>query len=273
MVVGSWNSNPAPGYNMKTAKIFSYLKYLILNPDYFFYYFYRKPEKIIMKLTGADESIFFKFKNDLDNDSTFSDVLNKKTQEILRVDFSLDIDHYFLYSLIRTIKPSIILETGVYHGYYTSCMLKGINDNHRDDSINGKLISIDLPAYKTIAESTNESPYITHLPPGYGPGWVIPDYLKDRWQLHIGDSRKLLPIILNRENNISLFFHDSLHTYSHMTYEFETVYSKLDYGEYLMSHDIHWNRAFRHFLKKHGQKGFSIHGFGVFRKATRNKKQ
>jgi len=183
------------------------------------------------------------------------------------IEFKLDIDHYFLYSLIRTIKPTTLLETGVFHGHYTACLLKGIHDNYRDSSVDGKLISIDLPAHKSISESTSEAA-TTHLPSYCEPGWVIPEYLKDRWQLHSGDSRDLLPKVIEREINISLFFHDSLHTYSHMTFEFENAYPILNDGGYLMSHDVHWNRSFRHFARKHKQKEFSIHGFGIFRKAV-----
>lgn len=250
---------------MDITWIYRKIKYLLLNPKYFFLYFYGKPEKVVSALTGEPESRFFEFKKELDSDSNFINELRKRTLSFINEDFNFDIDHYFLYSLVRTVKPSVILETGVFHGYYTACLLKGIYDNHRDLSIDGKVISIDLPAYESIDESTSE----THkkcLPAGCEPGWVIPEYLKDRWQLYFGDSLKLLPDVLSKEKDISLFFHDSLHTYSHMTYEFETVYPQLKQGAYLMSHDIHWNRAFRHFVKKHNQKEYAMHGFGIIRK-------
>jgi hypothetical protein len=51
-----------------------------------------------------------------------------------------------------------------------------------------------------------------------------------------------------------------------MIYEFETVFPQLGQGSFLMSHDIHWNRAFKHFVKKYRQKEYSIHGFGIFKK-------
>jgi hypothetical protein len=53
-----------------------------------------------------------------------------------------------------------------------------------------------------------------------------------------------------------------------MTYEFETVFPLLNDGSYLMSHDIHWNRAFRTFVKKHKQKEFGSHGFGIVKKGS-----
>ncbi len=240
-------------------------KYLLLSPKYFYLFFYGKPEKVINALTGEPASRFFELKRDLEHDAVFLNALREKTKKYLNEDFNYNVDHYFLYSLIRILKPSLIVETGVFHGYYTACFLKGIYDNQKDSSIDGKLISIDLPAYESIEESTSET-CKKRLPAGCQPGWVIPEYLRDRWQLYLGDSLKLLPEVLKKEKNISLFFHDSLHTYSHMTYEFETVYPELQKGACLMSHDIHWNRAFRHFVKKHNQKEYAIHGFGILRK-------
>jgi len=254
---------------VKANKIFRYLKFMFLNPDYFYNWFYGKPEKVISALTGETENLFFKLKEQLNNDSIFIKELRNRTLKFANRDFNLDLDHHFLYSLVRTIKPTVILETGVLHGYFTACFLKGIHDNYKDSAIDGKVISIDLPAYEIIHESTHAAD-IPNLPPGCQPGWVIPDYLRDRWQLNIGDSRELLPEILDREKNISLFFHDSLHTYSHMTFEFESVYPVLNKGAYLMSHDIHWNRSFKHFVRNHNQKEFSVHGFGIFRKGFNN---
>ena len=258
-------------FNIKWAS--RRLRYLLLNPKYFYLYFYGKPEKVFSALTDVPESQYYKLKQELDRDADFTKDLREKTLKFMNVDFSLNMDHYFLYSLVRTIKPSVILETGVFHGYYTACYLKGLYDNYRYGSVDGKLISIDLPAYESISESPTESPHMTHLPSGNGPGWVIPDNLRDRWELHIGDSRELLPEVLDREKNISLFFHDSLHTYDHMMYEFENVYPVLNNGAYLMTHDVHWNHSFRHFVKRHGQKDFSFHGFGVFRKQTNNQQR
>lgn len=241
------------------------LKYLLLNPKYFFLFFYGKPENVVNGITGEPVARFFEFKKDLDSDSVFFNTLCAKTKEYLNEDFHFNIDHYFLYSLIRTLKPSLIIETGVFHGYYTASILNGVHDNYKDSTADGKLISIDLPAYESIEESTSETQKKC-LPAGCEPGWVIPEYLKSRWQLYTGDSREILPKVLGKEKDISLFFHDSLHTYSHMMFEFETVFPQLKKGACLMSHDIHWNRAFHHFVKKYNQKEYAVHGFGIFRK-------
>ena len=68
-------------------------------------------------------------------------------------------------------------------------------------------------------------------------------------------------------SGIDLFFHDSLHTYAHMMFEFGTVWPFLKSGSVLLSHDVHWNRAFRHFARQHRLQEFVVHGFGIARKA------
>jgi hypothetical protein len=54
------------------------LKYLLLNPKYFFLYFSGKPEKVISALTGEPESRFFELKKELKGDSNFIKELRKK---------------------------------------------------------------------------------------------------------------------------------------------------------------------------------------------------
>jgi len=49
-------------------------------------------------------------------------------------------------------------------------------------------------------------------------------------------------------------------------FEFEQAYPQISAGGYIMSHDVHWNRSFREFARKHKRKEYSIHGFGIFRK-------
>lgn len=250
---------------MRIKKISRRLRYLFLNPKYSALYFLGKPEKIINALTGEPVSRFFELKENLDSDSNFVAELRERTSTFANEHFKLTIDHYFLYTLVRLTRPRLILETGVFDGYFTVCFLKALYDNFSNEGIEGKLVSIDLPSYEIMMESTSEMAR-THLPPGCEPGWVIPENLKERWQLHLGDSRELLPRVAREVGDISLFFHDSLHTYSHMMFEYETVWPLLEKGAFLMSHDIYWNRAFRDFVKRHQQVEFVTRSFGIIKK-------
>jgi len=46
------------------------------------------------------------------------------------------------------------------------------------------------------------------------------------------------------------FIHDSLHTYDHMTWEFETAYPHLLSGGLLFSDDALWNDSFDDFARR-----------------------
>ena len=119
-----------------------------------------------------------------------------------------------LYLLVRALKPRVIVETGVFDGVSSCFILQALHDNDY-----GHCISIDLPATEIIPGSTDRMSSKT-LPAGRQPGWIIPDYLRLRHTLKLGDSRQLLPGILQEHSEIDVFFHDSLHTFEHQMFEY-----------------------------------------------------
>lgn len=148
-----------------------------------------------------------------------------------------------LYLLVRLQKPRLMVETGVFDGESSAILLQAMHDNGE-----GRLISIDLPAQTTIEGSTHLMKE-THLPPGLQPGWVIPDRLRGRHELILGDSRALLPPLLKDHPVIDIFFHDSLHVYDHQYFEYRTAWERLPAGGLLVSDDISWNAAFHTFCR------------------------
>jgi predicted O-methyltransferase YrrM len=162
-----------------------------------------------------------------------------------------------LYLLVRLIRPAIVLETGVSSGASSTYILRALHENNR-----GRLYSIDLPP--------------DNLPQGKGSGWIVPQFLRNRWSLHIGDSKNLLEVLLNEIGMIDFFIHDSLHTYDHMMWEFNTAWTSLIPGGLFLSHDVGANDAFMDFMKQKGVswKAFRIfHVLGGFRKENSNQKQ
>lgn len=135
---------------------------------------------------------------------------------------------FFLYVLIRSMKPDIVVETGVSSGESSTFILQAMEDNKK-----GKLYSIDLPP-----ESDQQDRMII-FPPGKTSGWVIPDDLRHRWELNLGTSQKLLLPLLQKLKSIDIFFHDSLHTYDHMMFEYETSWDFIRNGGILISDDIY----------------------------------
>jgi hypothetical protein len=107
-----------------------------------------------------------------------------------------------LYLLIRAARPRIVVETGVLYGATSAHILAALEANAE-----GELYSIDLP----------------HDPREPGPEALVPGHLHRRWALVLGDSRRELPPLLKRLGAIDCFYHDSLHTFEHMTWEYQTV--------------------------------------------------
>lgn len=150
----------------------------------------------------------------------------------------------FVYILIRHLRPSVMVETGVFDGHATALELEAF---HRNGS--GLLISLDLPARNTIVGSTHVMDDTT-LPAGRDPGWLIPASLKSQHRLLLGDSAVTMPAVFAEFPEIDIFMHDSLHTYDHMMLEFRTAWPHVRHGGLLLSDDVLWSAAFYQFSKK-----------------------
>jgi len=110
-----------------------------------------------------------------------------------------------LYLLVRLIKPTKVIETGVSSGASSAYILRALEDNKK-----GRLYSIDLPP--------------DNLPEGRKSGWVVSEDLRGLWDLRIGDTKQMLVPLLNEIGEIDFFIHDSLHTYEHMMWEYKCIW-------------------------------------------------
>jgi predicted O-methyltransferase YrrM len=122
-----------------------------------------------------------------------------------------------LYMLVRAARPQMVVETGVLYGASSGHMLAALAANGT-----GRLYSIDLGC------SPGEPPHDL---------FVHPD-LRTRWEYIVGDTRRELPLLLARLGRIDMFHHDSLHTFAHMTWEYETASAHLAPEGILASHDV-----------------------------------
>ena len=134
---------------------------------------------------------------------------------------------HFLYLIIRSLKPDTVVETGVASGESSTFMLQAMEDNKK-----GKLFSIDLPP------SVNQNQRKIIFPKNKSSGWIIPENLKDRWELHEGDSGDLLLPLLQKLGTIDAFFHDSEHNYDHMMFEYTTSWDFMRNDGILFSDDV-----------------------------------
>ncbi len=115
------------------------------------------------------------------------------------------------YAIVRLRRPEVVVETGVHDGLSSALILRALDRNER-----GELVSIDLPSID--------------LPAG-APGWLVPDALRSRWSLRLGDARRLLPEVAERYARVDVFIHDSDHAREHREFEFRTMKPVLSAAE------------------------------------------
>jgi predicted O-methyltransferase YrrM len=139
-----------------------------------------------------------------------------------------------LYAVVRALKPSIVVETGVVSGVSTTLILQALSLNGR-----GELYSIDMPNLDPLAR----------LPEGKQPGWLVPSNLVERWHFILGLSRVKLEPLLQELGSIDLFLHDSEHSYENMMLEFKVAWAFLKEGGILLADDITANNSFKDFIK------------------------
>lgn len=143
--------------------------------------------------------------------------------------YNLDDDSGFLlYAVCRILKPDIVVETGVAYGIGTSFILQALHDNNK-----GKLYSID-----GIFRPWQSKEMI---------GAIIPFQIRSRWNPIYNSSSKSLKPLLQSFDQIDIFFHDSLHTYHNMMFEFSTAWPHIRSGGLLLSDDVGANNSFNDF--------------------------
>ena len=159
-----------------------------------------------------------------------------------------------LYLSVRALRPSVVVETGPFNGASSTFLLRALAAAGGD----GRLISFDLP------DATDALG--VPIPVGREPAWLVPDELRSRFELVLGDTRDTLRPRLAREVGVDVFFHDSLHTTRHMLFEFRVAWRHLRSGGVLVSDDVFWNPAFWLFTRVHRVPFRHIGTMGVTRK-------
>lgn len=155
----------------------------------------------------------------------------------------------FLYFIVRCAQPEIMVETGVAHGVSSWTILNAMHKNSK-----GKLYSIDLPNQDLKSYNPQNIQQ--------GSGWAVPDVLRARWELRLGPSQELLPLLIKQLKTIDIFFHDSDHSYENMMFEFKTVFDAIKTGGLILSDDVHKNDSFSDLVNAKGIKGLQFYTKG-----------
>jgi cephalosporin hydroxylase len=163
-----------------------------------------------------------------------------------------------LYFLCRKYMPEVVVETGVKYGRSSSFILQALEDNGK-----GRLYSIDLP---NAEYSGKDEVHSDELESGLSTGFLVSHRLGSNWDLRIGDAKSELPSLLDSVGMIDFFYHDSMHTYEHMTFEMNLAWSHLRKGGVLTVDDPDWNDAFRDFAAKVERPLDMLRGVGIIEK-------
>ena len=97
--------------------------------------------------------------------------------------------------------------------------------------VKASLYFIDLP--NQDLRSYNPGEYSS------GIRMVVPDLLRQRWELRLGPSQELLPKLIMELVPIDIFFHDSDHSYARICFEFRAVYQAVKKNGLILSDDVH----------------------------------
>jgi predicted O-methyltransferase YrrM len=124
-----------------------------------------------------------------------------------------------LYVLVRHVRPSQIVETGVGHGMSTTFILQALEDNN-----SGHLHSIDVPITMRVDEHPS--------------GCLVPNHLHDRWDLILGESKTELPPLLSKLDEVDIFLHDSDHSSENMDFEYREAWPHVAQGGLMLTDDI-----------------------------------
>lgn len=136
------------------------------------------------------------------------------------------------YFAVRTVRPEVVVESGVAHGVTSSFVLKALDDNRK-----GKLVSIDLPPLGSHSDD-----------------WVgiaIPDRLRARWELVRGRSAVVLPSLTKTLPPIGVFVHDSLFTYRNTRRELGAILSSRAEAFAVLANCVEKSNAFREMTLEH----------------------
>jgi methyltransferase family protein len=171
----------------------------------------------------------------------------------------------YLYAVVRTARPEVMVETGVANGFSTAFSLLALQANGA-----GHLHSIDLP--REVGRDYEPGTFYegegrAGIPPGSEPGWLIPKALKERWTLILGRSQEELPPLLDRVRPVDTFMHDSEHSFECMWFEFSAAWPALRTGGILVSDDVNSTEAFARFAAQESREPVRLaRGMALLRK-------
>lgn len=205
----------------------------------------------LAEVLPATEAQLRSYEAEYDGRSEFHRRYSARVDALHEADVLTDTTHWrdgkTLYVVCRAVEPRVVVETGVRYGSFDAHILAALARTGR-----GELHALDLPGG----------------PPGpFEYGHLIPNDLRDRWTLHAGDARTVLPDLLAELGPVDVFLHDSDHRRPHMRFEFETAMGHLADDGVLASHDVRLSPEFGAFCRSEGLRSCVVADTGIARAA------
>lgn len=195
-------------------------------------------KELIRNPIGLFDRLYY-LKNSLDVLTFVEKLTSKNIKNVYLSEFGNSNIHQdwkrkIIFLITRMMQPDIVVETGF--GATTVAFLEAMKLNSR-----GHLYSIDLLLEEGDdgARYRDHNPYLSYLNVYKGKSLT---FIK-------GDSKIELPKLFEKIGKVDLFYHDSLHTYEHMNFEYTIAYPYLKDNGILLSDDIYWNHAFLEWAK------------------------
>ncbi|MFG1520221.1 MAG: class I SAM-dependent methyltransferase [Thermoplasmataceae archaeon] len=187
------------------------------------------PDEVLLKITGANVVMSSPYLREEFN--LLTQALNERYKNIILEypsNFATELStSYFLYSIVRIVKPMNIVETGVANGHSSYFMLNALLKNQ-----SGTLHSFDVD--KKV-------------------GKLISEDEKKRWDLNILPVRRRKSVFqdtMKKFVKIDMFVHDSNHFYYWQMFEYRTAWEVLKDGGLLLSDDVDSSYAYLDYCKE-----------------------
>jgi len=215
-------------------------------------------------ITAASDSEIISALIDFHEDTEYHEHMVQPLRDLAQIDNAGDLRFHSitLYVITRLVQPSAVIETGVAHGKSSASILLALRHNRR-----GRLISVDLRPSSNVPLADGSKTTLS----GRDVGWLVPEYLRNRWELHDGDSLSFLSnperMNLGKNEKCDFFIHDSLHTFEHTSQELDAVSAYLAENAVVAvdNSDMASGRAFSEFLKQKSLIGASFRDFAAAR--------
>ena len=142
-----------------------------------------------------------------------------------------------LYLLVRSVRPKVVIETGVRPGYSTAWILAGLADNG-----SGQLTSLGPGPIAGRSSGVQE----------VGVGQFVPPSLRSRWTLALGNTPERVRELLAAAGQVDVFLYDNGPDVARARFELRAAWETLSGTGILLSHHVDANVAWSEFCQGQG---------------------